>query len=149
VAGEQRAGATAHRVPARRGLGGVGGLAEHPPVEQQHRVAADDEAVRQPDCDDRGLLGRQLLDDLARLGGLDLRLVEVAHDDLRVEAGVAQQPQPGRRGAGEHEGTVRHAHQRYRRRRDGPLEPCAQRSGTTVGGVVGLSPPTGRPPRRA
>ena len=54
--------------------------------------------------------------------GLDLRLVDVADDHVRVEAGVAQQPQPGRRGAGEHEGAVGHVRPRYRRERAQPTD---------------------------
>ena len=106
LAGVQDPGAAAHPLPAVAGLGGVVGLAERLAVELEQRVRADDERVGLL-LGDRRRLGRgeqgHLLGDARRAHG---RLVDLADHDLRREAGLAQQRQPGRGRRGQHEPAV-------------------------------------------
>jgi len=123
VTGQQGAAAPAHAVPAGDGVGGVDGLAQCVAVELEQRVAADDQAVRFAGGDGLGLAPGQLQDQGGRTVGLHPGLVDAADDHDRVQTGVAQQPQPGRRRTGQHEPADGDAHVRQRYRRPLPGDP--------------------------
>jgi hypothetical protein len=87
----------------------VGGLAHGLAVEEQQRVAADDEGVpgssRNRARHGARLGDREGLDQLPGVRGRDNAFVDVADDDLRVQARVTQQPQPRAGRGGQHEAT--------------------------------------------
>ncbi len=97
VAGDHGAVGAGHPLPPPAGFVDRRGLAPHLTFDDDHGVAADHHVIAltqrrgdrfglAPGQRDDGKLGRQIV---------DRGLVDTAHDHIRIEAGLAQQPQPG------------------------------------------------------
>jgi hypothetical protein len=108
VAGEERALAAPHVVPALDGLLGRGRLAVGGAVELEDGVAAEHERVLLGGGDLERLGHRQLARHVLRAHAGDRRLVDAADDDRGVEAGGLQQSQAGGGGGGEDEAARHH-----------------------------------------